>query len=506
MLRKLRRRLKEQELKKIRLLAAALGAAAFLGLFIFPAGSANASFGTIHIVGNLTISAGTTVAVGVNAAGQSDLIEVGGSATLNGGTVVMQAVPGVYANGTTYVILTAAGGVTGTFSSVTGNLTFLAPQLVYSANDVNIVLVRNALSFADVAATHNEKAVAEALDRISAAGNMTTVVNSVTGLTAAGARDAFNQMGGLVHTAVPAAAFGVSDRQLATLTSRLGGAAKDDEDPSGGFWSRVYGNRGSRSGNDISAKYKYGTNGVMLGYDKKVSERLLIGIAGGYASNRLDMKDLAEHARANYGQGALYGSYTADPWYIIGIFAYGHGSYSTARNIDLTAVTASGSYSGKLTTGYLEAGRRIKAKECEVTPLVSFQTSHLSRGGFTETGAGDLNLIASGAGYTSNLGTLGVRISKDSVSEGGTKIGRELRVGWAHEFSGNGYGMAASFAGSPGYSFTVRGDRLPPNSLLVGLAWSAATRKNAGYFVNVGGRFAGHDRECSAALTYRYTW
>ena len=47
---------------------------------------------------------------------QSDRVNISGTATINGGTVTVVAPAGTYARSTTYTILTATGGVTGTYS------------------------------------------------------------------------------------------------------------------------------------------------------------------------------------------------------------------------------------------------------------------------------------------------------------------------------------------------------------------------------------------------------
>ena len=50
------------------------------------------------------------------------------------------AQPGNYGNSTTYTILRATGGVSGTYSGVTSNFAFLTPTLSYDANDVFLTL------------------------------------------------------------------------------------------------------------------------------------------------------------------------------------------------------------------------------------------------------------------------------------------------------------------------------------------------------------------------------
>ena len=65
-----------------------------------------------------------------------------GAATINGGTVDVQAAAGTYGLSTTYTILTATGGVTGAFISATSNFIFLTPTLNYDANAVTLTLAQ----------------------------------------------------------------------------------------------------------------------------------------------------------------------------------------------------------------------------------------------------------------------------------------------------------------------------------------------------------------------------
>ena len=117
------------------------------------------SIGTINITGNYTQNAGSTYQVEVGS--QSDLINITGNATINGGTVAVQAVAG--ARPTTYTIVTATGGVTGTYSGLTSNLAFVTPSLSYDANNVFLTL---RTSFAGGGGTGNEIEVGGALDKI----------------------------------------------------------------------------------------------------------------------------------------------------------------------------------------------------------------------------------------------------------------------------------------------------------------------------------------------------
>ncbi len=289
------------------------------------------SIGTMTITGNYTHGAGAFYQVEVNAAGQSDKLVVTGTATLNGGTVAVLAESGAYRVSTDYTILTA-GAVTGTFGSVTSNLAFLTPSLSYDATSVFLRLTRNSTSFADVALPGNERAVASAIDRISpsATGDMADVINTMLGLSTEGVRRAYDQMGGITHNSLIGAVFFSSGRYMDILSDRMGSlltggrssgfangsvmlasrsdvgsdagntvlaALKNVEDaqkPRQGFWMRGYAGTADRHGIDISSRYNYDLAGIVTGFDRNVSDPLLLGVSLGYTHTKVTMKDLSD--------------------------------------------------------------------------------------------------------------------------------------------------------------------------------------------------------------------
>ena len=138
------------------------------------------SIGTINIVGNYIQNPGSTYQVELNAAGQSDLISITGNATINGGTVAVQA--GSVARNAIYTIVTATGSVAGAYSGLSSNFAFLTPLLSYDARNVYLTFQT---AFAGGAQSGNQKAVGAALDQVSpsATGDLDTAVNALANLT-----------------------------------------------------------------------------------------------------------------------------------------------------------------------------------------------------------------------------------------------------------------------------------------------------------------------------------
>ena len=157
------------------------------------------SIGTLNITGNFAQTGGV-YQVETNAAGQSDRINATGTATIGGGaTVQVLAQPGNYATSTTYTILSATGGVSGAYSSVSSNFAFLTPSLSYDANNVFLTLALQGNAFSGFGGnTPNQRAVGYALDQsfVNATGDFATVIGALANLNAQQGPWALNQISG----------------------------------------------------------------------------------------------------------------------------------------------------------------------------------------------------------------------------------------------------------------------------------------------------------------------
>ncbi|HGA3043255.1 TPA: S8 family serine peptidase, partial [Serratia marcescens] len=131
------------------------------------------SIGTLNVAGNVSFEPGSRYAVEVGPNGQSDRIQSSGSATIGGGevAVTLENSPNLLTQsevrsllGQQYNILSAQQGVSGQFDAVAPNYLFLGTGLSYQPTGVTLSVGRNGTSFASVAQTPNERAVAAAAD------------------------------------------------------------------------------------------------------------------------------------------------------------------------------------------------------------------------------------------------------------------------------------------------------------------------------------------------------
>jgi hypothetical protein len=214
--------------------SATLSGTGVFGGLTFQSGSKAApgnSIGTTTVNGDVTFDAGSTYEVEINPNGTSDLIDATGTATINGGTVSVLPEAGTYNFGTTsYTILSATGGVAGTFDSNTidHNFAFLTPTLRYDANNV-FLDIEKAASFSSFGQTSNHKSLGAALDNIdtSSGSDGETLANMIIGLTDEQANKTFTDLGGEVHSSGSQNMFDVGGNvgdQVAGRFSNLAGS------------------------------------------------------------------------------------------------------------------------------------------------------------------------------------------------------------------------------------------------------------------------------------------
>ncbi len=149
-----------------------LGGNGYVGGTVVNAGGTVApgttGLGTLNVVGNIRFAADSIYQVDVNAGGFSDKI-VAETATLRGGTVQVLASlkGGTYKPSTSYALMTATGGVTGTFAGVTSSLAYLAPTLSYDPTHVYLTLVRNHATFGSVATNALQRSTGASVESLA---------------------------------------------------------------------------------------------------------------------------------------------------------------------------------------------------------------------------------------------------------------------------------------------------------------------------------------------------
>ncbi|WP_230770001.1 S8 family serine peptidase [Sphingomonas sp. Leaf4] len=128
-------------------------------------GSANA-IGTLSVAGAAAFGSGSQLLIDIGASGTSDRL-VAGTASL-GGTLTLRPLDRLPRFGDAYTVLSANGGVTGTFAAATSFSAILFPELRYSATQVAATVAARPYASV-VAATPVQTSYARLLDNNRAA-------------------------------------------------------------------------------------------------------------------------------------------------------------------------------------------------------------------------------------------------------------------------------------------------------------------------------------------------
>ncbi|MBA2589625.1 MAG: hypothetical protein H0U98_13500, partial [Alphaproteobacteria bacterium] len=153
--------------------------------------------GTLSVSGNLGLASGATYIDAVTPTA-TNLTSVSGAASVN---FIASFASGTYTIGQRYTLLTAGGGVGGTFASVSssGSPTYVKPRLSYDANNVFLNLDANALAPSLTNASGNQGKVVSAIDAAVLAGGVPpSGFNALYGLSGAALNAAADQISGQI--------------------------------------------------------------------------------------------------------------------------------------------------------------------------------------------------------------------------------------------------------------------------------------------------------------------
>lgn len=463
---------------------------------------------------------------GFVAGANNDLINVSGTVTIGGGSVKVSGENGTDNGATytagTYTIITAAGGVTGTFDSVSDSFVFLDFSLGYDSNNVYLTSTKIAF-FTDITETANQTATAAAQEAL---GSGTTVYDALTGLVGdnASARAAFDALSGEVHASIHTvliddsrflrkaandrirAAFdNVGSGSIAVATH---GHAMNAQPVAGeGFtvWGQTYGAIGSWDGNGNAATLDRTIGGLVMGGDFAVTETVRVGVLGGYSRSSADVDARASSAKVDSYHLGLYGGSRLGTVTLRGGGVFTWNTIDTDRTVAFTGFseTLSANYGGRTFQAFGEAGYSVELDRARIEPYAGVALIHLSTDRFTETG-GAAALTVSGDETTTTTTTLGVRGETEVEFAPSRMALLSAGLAWRHAFGDVTPQSEMAFAG--GAPFTIAGVPIARDALVVelgaGIVLNPASRIGLTYSGELGSGLAEHGLKASVAISF----
>ena len=487
--------------------------------------------GTLNVVGSYTQTPSGTYIAEIASPSSYDRITVTGApgtASLSG-TLAPVLLGGYQPQGNTVFsgVVSATGGINGTFSSLTNQT--LSPTLFwqprYTADSLDLVVQRDYTN-AGLGLNANQLAVGTMLNSVAGAnaGDLNTVLNAIDSLpNAAAVQDAYKQIspekaGALADLGFVAANFQV--RNLATRTTNLrfvqggsGGASSLAPGGlscnysrldgvmlayNGGFLPDLFTARrefkapespwglfadggaafGTQSSTSNQTGYNFTLGGLTLGADYRVSDHFLVGLATGYSNTASSFYGTGGSVTVNTIPFNAYAAYFSGSLYAYGSLGYALNLYDLRRGLSFEGIdrTASSSTTGNQFNLYGETGYDLKLRQFILTPAATLTYSALWLGGFSEQNAGALNLKVGAQNVSSVQTGVGGRITVP-LKMGSVLMAPQAYAFYQHEFANGSRGLNASL--SQGSStFTWQTDAAGQNFALVGASLTAGLKEN----------------------------
>jgi autotransporter-associated beta strand protein len=478
--------------------------------------AAGNSIGTLTVGGTYTQASGSFLEVEIDAGGttpgvHNDLVEAD-AATLNGGTVLVTASSGTYTAGSTYRFLSSASDIQGQFAGIFDDLPAFDAILGYDFDGglywAYFTLQADYPLFAQ---TLNQRAVAAYLESISggASGDLEIVLDGLGTLAGdpAAMRGALDALNSQVDPTL--AAIGLQNTTLVVqqLASQLrsgtlgvvdGGfavVAPAASEPSGPIvlvsheegrrpqvvfvssespdvwrgWAFGYGLGGSAATDGNAAGLTYGMGGTLLGAERWFDEGR-VGFYGGYQGTGLQLTGPVQTGQINGGTlgSYLYNDDGFNYYTLIGGLQF--NGFETRRFVQFDGIdrVANGDSSGWIGYGYLERGVAFRGQRATLQPFAALQYIYLRQNGYTETGAGALNLTVAGVDANSLRSLVGGRLQFTPHTAAERRLLPEVRALWLHEFLATDVVVNSFFAPIGGSGFAVQGLDLGRDWAIVG--------------------------------------
>jgi autotransporter-associated beta strand protein len=513
------------------------------------------SIGTLTISGSLVLSTASTYLVEVSPAA-ADRTNVTGKATI-AGTVQLAPQAGAYTAGQQYVVLNAAGGLTGTFGTVSTTGSFggnVVPRVSYDGNNVYLTLDPASVALTSLLQTvglnANQTSVANAVNAGFAANALPADFLALFNVPASSLPGTLSQLAGELATAAAPAGLeamnrflmvmidpfaGVGETPGANAMRAIGFAAEDPpkaanilayrpmatkappEEPAPPArrwtaWAAVYGSQ-SRAGGDAavgSHDRDVRTGNIASGFDYRLAADTAVGLAfsGGAASFALS--DGLGSGRGDIYQAGAYGATRWNGFHLAASVAATWYDLSQSRTVALPGAisTLQGSAAAHGWGGRAEAGRRYEVAGFGLTPFAALQTQAIRTPAFSETataGSPAFALTYPAQTTTRTRSELGIGADQRLGDAGGGALSVFGRAAWGRDFSRDA-AISPAFAVLPATTFAIQGAPAAANSALLSAGALWANTNGISLRLKADGEFARAATGYAANATLRVAW
>lgn len=435
------------------------------------------SIGTFTVQGNYQQEAGAVYQVQLDpGSAQSDLIHVTGGATLAPGAAlkVSRNTNQPYANLTTrYTVLSADGGLTGTFAlgGDTAVSTFANLIDTYDANHAYLG-IEQTRPIDDAGVTPNEIATGGGIDSLPDDSPIKNEV-IIDSVTDADARYALNQLSGEAYASMRGIFLEDSRFIREAVSYRMrgdahrDGAADHQNDADTFLWGHVFGSWANNHSHDTTYSLDRDIGGFFMGGDREISGAWRLGAVGGYSHTNFNVDDLNSSGSSDDYHLGLYAGNDEGKVQFHGGLAYSWHDVTMKRTPALygTHIGLSSDFTAGTAQAWTEIAYDMPGRDADLQPFFNAAYVQLHTDGFQEKGDAATALYGSGQQQSTTFSTLGARLIAPLHFSDHASLELRASAGWRHAYGQLTPTALLQFAG--GAPFGVIGTALDRDALAV---------------------------------------
>ena len=407
------------------------------------------SIGTIFLVGTQTFNSGSVTQIEFNPTA-NDLIDIMGTLTINpGATIALFPEAANYPSDFSMTIITASGGLTGEFSTVTSLFPSFVFSVSYTPTDVLVQVI--ASPFSDIFDAGNLGAISICIDQeAESSSDFEFVVSILRDIpSVSDLASAIDQLQPSQLTGLALSQENNSVRIRSMMMERLfelyrccrlcsndcswnaWGSAKADwyvQDPVKEFFGfRTY------------------SGTAMVGVDFQGACNFIYGGGLGYSYSDIRWKESRGDGQIHSGYASLYSGWYPGCFFANAIALGSYSRYCEVRNINFSGIDvitgaansiirkAKGEFNGGEILGHLDLGLVHSWGCLDVVPFAAIEYTYLWQQKYTERGAGSLNLEIMAANYDLLRFEMGVNFAYCYTTCFGRKVSFDTRFSYVRE-------------------------------------------------------------------------
>ncbi len=256
---------------------------------------------------------------------------------------------------------------------------------------------------------------------------------------------------------------------FASVAGAVVGATNAQNVPSAAsLWLAGSANFGTRTATGDRTGLDFTTNGISMGVDRRVGDKLVLGAGLGFARDRTDIGSDGSTSRARAYSGVVYGSYQpTGRTFVDGLIGIGSLDFNTQRYVAPIADIARSDRKGRQIFGSVATGIEYRDNGVLISPYarLDYVSDRLNQ--VSETGAGQYALTYYRQTTPSIQGALGLRAESVHQTEFGLAVPR-LRAEYRHDFQGE-RRTSIGYADSVGGRFGISTGPVSRNTLVLGV-------------------------------------